>query len=846
LTKRIVEGNKVDVIMSLGMSPPNEDLPGKSSVSDVGDSTDELFRLLAENALDQAIFTIDPQGRITTWNPGVENLLGYTEEEWVGQPAAILFTSEDRAKNVPAEEVAEALRDRRTETIHWCLRKDGSRFWAEESLIALYDDAGKQRGFGKILRDATPRKVAEDRIMESERRFRAIFDQANVGICHTDLSGQYVLVNDRYCEIAGRTRKELLSGMRLQDITHPEDLSQTLVLLDRLTRSGDAFLIVNRQLKPDGETIWGSNSVSLVHDADATPRYFQILSQDITARKKIEEELRHAEVELAHQARNYSVLVESAADSIARYSRDLRFIFVNPAFEQLSGFSRDQVIGKTYREAGFPEESAALWEPTLRQVFETGKPLKREIIQPRPSDGQIRILERVITPEFDPLGSGEVTTVLTFSRDITERKQSERRDRFLAELTERIRSIADPEDVLYEAAKALGEFTNVHRCLYGEIDEEASVLKIQRDFVHGEGIQTMAGVYAIDSFGPLIAESSRRGEVTLSEDIETDPRLNAEHRYTFQSLNFRSFLCVPLHKEGRWVAILVLHSTVPRVWTEEETELLKKVAEQTWLAVENARLYRAMQEEIDERRSAERLVTEAYALERERAERETLLSNASRVLSSSLDYQETLTTIASLLVPRFADWCAVDLEEETGTVRRVAVQHVDPKKVAWGWELYRRYPERMEAPRGLGLVLRTGKSEFIPNLVEESLKVIAQDDEHFALLRDVGFVSLMIVPLIARGNVLGALTLVSTLDSGRRFKESDLALAEELGRRAALAIENARLFEETRQRAEREHLLNEISLAVRDADLSPDEIQIRATTLLGKALSLDRCFFCTL
>jgi PAS domain S-box-containing protein len=836
------------------MPRSNEDSPEKVNVPGLHNNTyaettqgqqndTEQFLRLVESMRDHAIFTTDTQGLITAWNPGVENILGYQEGEWIGQSAAMIFTPEDRAGNAPEEEMARARIEGRSDDIRWHLKKDGSRFWAEGSLVALYDTSGILRGFGKIMRDATARKLAEDSIAESERRFRAVFDQAAIGICHTDLSGRYILVNDRYCEMAGRTREELLGGMRMQDIVHPDDLAKNLALLERLIRSGEEYAIDKRQVLPGGTIQWVSNSVSLIHNADGTPRCVQALSQDITARMRTEEALRQAEAELARRSRSYSALVESATDSLVRYSRDLRFLFVNPAFERYTGFSREQVIGRTYREAGFPEESAAAWEPTLRQVFATGEPLEREVYLTRPSDGQTRVFERVITPEFDPLGSGEVATVLTFSRDITERKQAERRDRFLADLMERIRSIPDPEEVLYETVKIVGEFTRVNRCLYAEIDEDTAVLTVLRDFIQGDGVESIMGTYPLYSFGPPIVESLRAGNLTTSEDTEIDPRLGPEYRATFRALNFRSFLCVPLHKEGKWVAILVLHSATPRVWTREEAELLTNVAEQTWLAVENARLYRAMQDEVEERRAAERLVTEAYALERERAEREALLSNASRVLSASLDYQETLTTIARLIVPRFADWCGVDLLDEAGALQRVAVEHVDPDKAAWGWELHRRYPTRRDAPRGIPAVLRTGKSDFIPQITDEMITAGAQDDEHLRLLREIGFLSAMVVPLIAGGTISGALTFVSTQESGRFFNEEDLRLAEELGRRAALAIENARLFRETRLRAEREHLLNEISHAIRDADLSPDEIQARATALLGKALSLDRCYF---
>jgi PAS domain S-box-containing protein len=180
------------------------------------------------------------------------------------------------------------------------------------------------------------------------------------------------------------------------------------------------------------------------------------------------------------------------------------------------------------------------------------------------------------------------------------------------------------------------------------------------------------------------------------------------------------------------------------------------------------------------------------------------LSEASATLSSSLDYQPTLADLARLTVPRLADWCAVDILEEDGSVRRLAVAHEDPERVRWAHELQLRYPEDPSASQGVSQVLRSGQSEFYPEITDEMLAASARDSQHLKIMRELGFTSVMIVPLVARERTLGAISLVSA-ESGRRYGKADLEFAEELAGRAALAVDNARLYEDAiNEIAERE------------------------------------------
>jgi PAS domain S-box-containing protein len=178
---------------------------------------------------------------------------------------------------------------------------------------------------------------------------------------------------------------------------------------------------------------------------------------------------------------------------------------------------------------------------------------------------------------------------------------------------------------------------------------------------------------------------------------------------------------------------------------------------------------------------------------KESERRLSLLADAGAILGGSVDYQETLNQLARLVVDELADWCVVDVVEPESQMRRVAVAHVDPEKVRLAQEVQRRYPSADGETDAVANVIRTGEPLLVPIVTEEQLAAAAQDEEHAGYLRVLGLRSALIVPLIARGTVLGALTLVRS-DPLRAFGESDLPLTKELAARAAVAVDNARLL----------------------------------------------------
>ena len=187
-------------------------------------------------------------------------------------------------------------------------------------------------------------------------------------------------------------------------------------------------------------------------------------------------------------------------------------------------------------------------------------------------------------------------------------------------------------------------------------------------------------------------------------------------------------------------------------------------------------------------------------------EQRAFIVEASAVLGGSLDYRKTLADVAQLAVPQIADWCAVDVVEDDGSIHQLAIAHSDPAKVTFARELQQRYPPDPAAETGAAAVIRSGEPELVPEMSDEVLAALAADELHLDLIRELGLRSYMCVPLKARGRVLGAISFVAA-ESERSFGGNDLLLAEELARRAATAVDNAQLHRETEERAQAARVL---------------------------------------
>jgi PAS domain S-box-containing protein len=172
------------------------------------------------------------------------------------------------------------------------------------------------------------------------------------------------------------------------------------------------------------------------------------------------------------------------------------------------------------------------------------------------------------------------------------------------------------------------------------------------------------------------------------------------------------------------------------------------------------------------------------------------LAEASTLLSSSLDYKETLSRVAALALPALADFVAIETRAPNGALEARSIAHHNPARERLARELLDKYPRPLSSTSGMPQVLRTGKSEVVSDITDEMLVTGAQDDEHLRLLRALALKSFVIVPLTARGKTLGVMTFATEGPSGRSYGPDDVELFQEIARRAAIAVDNSRLYGE--------------------------------------------------
>jgi PAS domain S-box-containing protein len=227
---------------------------------------------------------------------------------------------------------------------------------------------------------------------------------------------------------------------------------------------------------------------------------------------------------------------------------------------------------------------------------------------------------------------------------------------------------------------------------------------------------------------------------------------------------------------------------------------------------------RSLREEIRERQRIEQERLKLLAQTEKMHRQSSFLAEASALLGASLNYEATLANIARLSVPFFADYCVVDIVTEDQPLKRVKIAHIDPKQEEIFIELSRRYPPQQEAAAGPYKVIRTNKPEVVDHITDEILVAAAQDEDHLLLLRALKLRSYLCVPLQSRGYTLGVITFV-TAESGRQYGSEDLAFAEELARRCAIAVENAYLYELAQEEIQQRVLAQE-SLAAEKERLS--------------------------
>ena len=253
---------------------------------------EERSRILIESVRDHAIYMLDPQGVIVSWNPGAERIHGYTEAEVVGKPLFVLYPPAERNPEKVERELSIATAMGRFEEEGWRARKDGSIFWANVVLTAIRDASGHLNGFAKVTRDLTERRKAEEKVLESEERLRLLIGSIkDYAIFMLDPKGQVVTWNPGAERIKGYQAEEII-GHPISRFYTPEDLDKGLpqTLLHQAETEGR---IENEgwRVRKDGTRFWADVVISAVRDTSGRLRGFAKVTRDLTERRQMEEGL---------------------------------------------------------------------------------------------------------------------------------------------------------------------------------------------------------------------------------------------------------------------------------------------------------------------------------------------------------------------------------------------------------------------------------------------------------------------------------------------------------------------------------------------------------------------------
>lgn len=275
--------------------------------------SEDRFRALVESVRDYAIFMLDREGLVESWNRGAEAIKGYTPDEIIGRSFALFYPPEDRESGKPHRLLAAAAHDGRIEDEGWRVRKDGTRFWADVVITALRDSTGQLTGFAKVTRDLSSRRSAEEELRRSEERFRLLVDAVeDYAVFMLDRDGRVATWNSGAQRIKGYTAAEIL-GQHVSCFRPPEDVAvgRCSAELEAAARKG-RHEEEGWRVRKDGTRFWASVVISAVRSPSGELLGFAKVTRDLTDRRRLDEErLQRARAEEALRMRDEFLSIAS-------------------------------------------------------------------------------------------------------------------------------------------------------------------------------------------------------------------------------------------------------------------------------------------------------------------------------------------------------------------------------------------------------------------------------------------------------------------------------------------------------------------------------------------------------
>jgi PAS domain S-box-containing protein len=475
-------------------------------------------------------------------------------------------------------------------------------------------------------------------------------------------------------------------------------------------------------------------------------------------------------------AARLAAIVESSNDAII--SKDLNGIITtwNRAAEELFGYTADEVIGRSITVL-IPEERISEEADTLARL-RRGEVIDHFETVRRRKDGTMVDISLTISPIRSH--DGTIVGASKIARDISDQRRSTRE---LQELHRRLIGLATASASIL-ASPRVEDVVTATMTLARDVfaADGQAIWRADREgtwrIIRSAGISDAFAARLVATPNTQLPQELEFSEPLSFEDVSSAPMIADLHQ-AYAAEGLASMIVFPLRIRARRTGTLVFYFRQRRSFAALDLQVGTALASIAAAAISNAELY-------DEQRAGR----EAADYARRQA---TFLAEASTALGASLDYAQTLKSVARLAVPTFADWCAVDILGERGKLQRLAVAHIDPAKVELARTLEQRYPADPNAPGGVHHVIRTGEPVLMSRIPAALLDAAARDDEHRRMLRELGLTSYVCVPMLAQGKAFGAITFVSA-ESGREYAAADLAFARNIAARASLAVENSRSY----------------------------------------------------
>lgn len=453
---------------------------------------EQLYRALVHNLPTCAIFATDVNGRISSWNKGVETNLGYSEPEFLGQPLELIFTEDDRRNEVPALEIERARRNGYSMDRRWHVRKNGTEFFVDGVMTALVDDEGRVIGFSKIMRDATAEHLAEKRLGSALEYAESIVDTIRQPMLVLDGELRVISANRSFYRDFGGA-PDVTEGQPLRELGDGQwnipplcELLEDILLRESTTEDFE----LRHTFSGMGEKIMLLNARKLWREINHT-QLILLAIEDITERKR-------AETALVESERQRRAIMNAAPAIISYVDRELRYKWVNGAYERWYGLTPAELTGKTVPEI-YPSETFAEMYPRMKRAL-SGEHVVYDLAVGT-TGRETRILQLAYTPDCDD--DGQVQGFVVLGSDITEYKRVEAQLREGEEFTHSIlASSPDCVKVLDLEGRLLSLTENA--CRQMEIEDVAACLNLSWLDFWGESRQAAQSAIAGAALGNTI------------------------------------------------------------------------------------------------------------------------------------------------------------------------------------------------------------------------------------------------------------------------------------------------------------------------------------------------------